>query len=65
MVCNLLKQTPSALDALGNTCKNISGVLNGLVPLPSLAQSVQASNNGRLPALPLPISGELYGTAAK
>jgi virulence factor Mce-like protein len=65
MVCNLLKQTPSALDALGNACKNISGVLNGLVPLPSLAQSVQASNNGRLPTLPLPISGELYGTAAK
>jgi len=65
MVCNLLKQTPNALDVVGDACKNIAGVLDGLVPLPSVAQTVEALNNGRLPTLPLPISGQLYGTAAK
>jgi virulence factor Mce-like protein len=65
MICNLLKQTPAGFGALGNTCKSISGVLDGLVPLPSIAQAVQASNNGQLPPLPLPIAGQLYGTAAK
>jgi virulence factor Mce-like protein len=63
MICNLLKQTPAGFGALGNTCKSISGVLDGLVPLPSIAQAVQASNNGQLPPLPLPIAGQLYGTA--
>jgi phospholipid/cholesterol/gamma-HCH transport system substrate-binding protein len=65
MVCNLLKQTPSALAVVGDACKNIAGVLDGLVPLPSVAQTVQALSNGTLPTLPLPISGQLYGTAAK
>jgi phospholipid/cholesterol/gamma-HCH transport system substrate-binding protein len=65
MICNLLKQTPAGFGALGNVCKSISGVLDGLVPLPSIAQAVQASNNGQLPPLPLPIAGQLYGTAAK
>ena len=65
MICNLLKQTPAGFGALGNACKSISGVLDGLVPLPSIAQAVQASNNGQLPPLPLPIAGQLYGTAAK
>jgi virulence factor Mce-like protein len=65
MVCNLLKQTPNALNAVGDACKNIAGVLDGLVPLPSVAQTVEALSNGRLPTLPLPISGQLYGTAAK
>jgi phospholipid/cholesterol/gamma-HCH transport system substrate-binding protein len=65
MVCNLLKQTPDALDVVGDACKNIAGVLDGLVPLPSVAQTVEALSNGRLPTLPLPISGQLYGTAAK
>jgi virulence factor Mce-like protein len=65
MICNMLKQTPAGFGALGNVCKSISGVLDGLVPLPSIAQAVQASNNGQLPPLPLPIAGQLYGTAAK
>jgi virulence factor Mce-like protein len=64
MVCNLLKQTPSALDVLGDACKNIAGLVDGLVPLPSIAQVLQAAGQGKLPALPLPISGQLYGTAA-
>lgn len=65
MVCNLLKQTPEALDALGNACKGISKLVDGLVPLPSIAQVVQSADNGQLPPLPLPIAGELYGTGTK
>jgi phospholipid/cholesterol/gamma-HCH transport system substrate-binding protein len=65
MVCNLLKQTPDALDVLGDACKNIAGLVDGLVPIPSVAQVLEASSRGALPALPLPISGQLYGTAAK
>lgn len=64
MICNLLKQVP-VVDVLGNACKSIAGVLDGLVPLPSVAQVVQALEQGRLPPLPLPIAGQLYGTAAK
>ncbi|WP_199434442.1 MCE family protein [Qaidamihabitans albus] len=62
MICNLLKQTPDALDALGDTCNSIAPVLNGAVPLPSLAQSVNALNNGKLPPLPLPLASQVYGT---
>jgi len=65
MVCNLLKQTPDALDVLGDACKNVAGLVDGLVPIPSIAQVIEASGRGALPALPLPISGQLYGTAAK
>lgn len=65
MVCNLLKQTPEALDALGDACKGIAGLVDGLVPLPSIAQVIQSANNGQLPPLPLPIAGELYGTGTK
>lgn len=65
MVCNLLKQTPEALDALGNACKGIAKLVDGLVPLPSIAQVVQSADNGQLPPLPLPIAGELYGTGTK
>ncbi|KZB82020.1 MCE family protein [Amycolatopsis regifaucium] len=65
MVCNLLKQTPDALDALGDACKGIAGLVDGLVPLPSIAQVIQSSQAGQLPPLPLPIAGQLYGTAAK
>ncbi|MFE6609406.1 MCE family protein [Amycolatopsis sp. NPDC057786] len=65
MVCNLLKQTPEALDALGDACKGVAGLVDGLVPLPSIAQVVEASHRGQLPPLPLPIAGELYGSGAK
>lgn len=65
MVCNLLKQTPEALDALGDACKGIAGLVDGLVPLPSIAQVIQSANSGQLPPLPLPIAGELYGTGTK
>ncbi|MGW5716587.1 MCE family protein [Amycolatopsis sp. NPDC003865] len=62
MICRLLKQTPDALDALGNACEGIAGVVDGLVPLPSVAQTVQALQAGKLPPLPLPIAGQLYGS---
>ncbi|MFE0023201.1 MCE family protein [Amycolatopsis sp. NPDC059021] len=62
MVCNLLKQTPAALDALGDACKSIAGVVDGLVPLPSIAQVIHSLQNGQLPPLPLPIAGQLYGS---
>ncbi|WP_340684773.1 MCE family protein [Amycolatopsis coloradensis] len=65
MVCNLLKQTPDALDALGDACKGVAGLVDGLVPLPSIAQVIQSSQAGQLPPLPLPIAGELYGSGAK
>lgn len=61
MVCSLLKQVPVA-GALGDACKQLAGVLQGAVPLPSIAQTLQALQNGELPPLPLPISGQLYGS---
>ncbi|EHY90062.1 MCE family protein [Saccharomonospora azurea] len=61
MVCGLLKQTPKALDALGGLCSKLSGVLEGAVPLPSLAESVNSLNKGELPPLPLPLVGQITG----
>ncbi|PRX43918.1 virulence factor Mce-like protein [Prauserella shujinwangii] len=62
MVCNLLRQTPEALDVLGDTCASLAPVLDGTLQLPSLAQSVHALNNGQLPPLPLPLASQVYGT---
>ncbi|GAB3479472.1 MCE family protein [Amycolatopsis cihanbeyliensis] len=62
MICNLLKQTPEALDFLGDTCGALAPVLDGLVPLPSVAQTIYALEHRELPPLPLPIAGALYGT---
>ncbi|EHR48971.1 virulence factor Mce family protein [Saccharomonospora marina XMU15] len=59
MICNFLKQTPEELDALGELCGQLAPVLDGALPLPSLAQSVNALNNGELPDLPLPVLGQL------
>ncbi|OLT42575.1 ABC transporter substrate-binding protein [Saccharomonospora sp. CUA-673] len=56
MVCNLLKQTPSALDAVGNLCQGVADTVEGAAPLPSLAESVKALNKGELPPLPLPVT---------
>ncbi|WP_028661912.1 MCE family protein [Saccharomonospora saliphila] len=59
MVCGFLQQTPEALDALGDVCSDLAPVLDGTVPLPSLAQSVNALNKGEMPDLPLPILGQV------
>jgi phospholipid/cholesterol/gamma-HCH transport system substrate-binding protein len=62
MICRLLKQAGKGIpDVLGNACEGIAGVVDGIVPLPSLAQTVQALQAGQLPPLPLPIAGQLYG----
>jgi hypothetical protein len=37
-------------------------VVDGLIPLPSVAQTVQALQSGKLPPLQLPIAGQLYGS---
>jgi phospholipid/cholesterol/gamma-HCH transport system substrate-binding protein len=63
MICSLVKQVP-LVGALGDACKQLAGVVQGLVPLPSIAQIVQAGENGQLPPLPLPVT-QAYGTAAK
>ncbi|ACU95452.1 MCE family protein [Saccharomonospora viridis] len=65
MVCNLLKQTPRALDALGKLCADAAGVLDGVVQLPSLAQTVNALNKGKLPPLPLPVLGQITGSGGE
>ncbi|GAB3580547.1 MCE family protein [Amycolatopsis endophytica] len=64
MICNLLKQTPDALDAIGDLCGSIAPLLDKTVPLPSVAQTVHALQNGELPPLPLPLAETVYGTGA-
>jgi phospholipid/cholesterol/gamma-HCH transport system substrate-binding protein len=64
MVCNLLKQTDATKALLGSACDGIAGVVNGLVPLPSTAQVLQSLENGKLPPLPLPLAGQVYGTGS-
>jgi phospholipid/cholesterol/gamma-HCH transport system substrate-binding protein len=64
MICNLLKQTPEALDAIGDLCGSIAPLLDRTVPLPSVAQTVHALQNGELPPLPLPLAETVYGTGA-
>ncbi|EIE97393.1 MCE family protein [Saccharomonospora glauca] len=65
MVCNLLRQTPEALDVLGNLCADVAGVLDGVLELPSLAESVNALNKGKLPPLPLPLVGQLTSSGGQ
>jgi phospholipid/cholesterol/gamma-HCH transport system substrate-binding protein len=63
-VCKLLEQTtPSNVPpVLANACKQIAPVLQGLVPLPSAAQVLTSLQQGKLPPLPLPLAGVVYGT---
>ncbi|WP_116051026.1 MCE family protein [Amycolatopsis palatopharyngis] len=62
MICNFLQQTPEALDLIGDACGDIAPLLDGTVPLPSVAQTIQALESGELPPLPLPLAGQVYGT---
>lgn len=62
MVCSLLRQTPEQLDAVGDACAEVAPLLDGTVPAPSVAQTVNALNQGQLPPLPLPIAGVVYGS---
>ncbi|WP_019807114.1 MCE family protein [Saccharomonospora halophila] len=59
MVCGFLQQTPEALDTVGDLCADMAPVVDGTVPLPSLAQAAHALNEGELPELPLPVLGQI------
>lgn len=63
-VCHLLQQlTPSNIPpVLAQACSQIAPILQGAVPLPSAAQVIQSLQQGKLPPLPLPLAGVLYGT---
>lgn len=65
MICNFLQQTPEALDLVGDACASVAPLVEGIVPLPSVAQTLNALQNGQLPPLPLPLAGQVYGTAAQ
>lgn len=63
-VCHLLQQlTPSNIPpVLAQACSQIAPILQGAVPLPSAAQVIESLQQGKLPPLPLPLAGVLYGT---
>jgi virulence factor Mce-like protein len=63
-VCHLLQQlTPSNIPpVLAQACGQIAPILQGAVPLPSAAQVIQSLQQGKLPPLPLPLAGVVYGT---
>jgi virulence factor Mce-like protein len=63
-VCHLLQQvTPANLPtALADACNQIAPVLSGALPLPSAAQVLASLQQGKLPPLPLPLAGIVYGT---
>jgi virulence factor Mce-like protein len=65
MICKLLQQAGGASipPALASACSSIAGVLSGAVQLPTPAQTLAALQQGKLPPLPLPLAGTLYGTA--
>ena len=63
-VCHLLQQlTPANIpQVLADACNQIAPVLQGVLPLPSAAQVLEALQQGKLPPLPLPLAGVVYGT---
>jgi phospholipid/cholesterol/gamma-HCH transport system substrate-binding protein len=63
-VCHLLQQsTPANLpQVLADACNQIAPVLSGALPLPSAAQVLTALQQGKLPPLPLPLAGIVFGT---
>lgn len=64
MVCNLLRTAaPEGIPvALRDACSQLAPIVQGLVPLPSAVDVLNAFRNGSLPALPMPLSGMVYGT---
>ena len=61
MLCRLLKAgTPKQVPAFLNTaCGQLASVLDGTLTLPSVAQTLQDLQEGKIPPLPLPIAGTL------
>ncbi|HEX5407408.1 MAG TPA: MCE family protein [Pseudonocardiaceae bacterium] len=66
IVCKLLRQTtPSNIPpVLATACNQIAPILQGLVKLPTPAQTLTALQQGKLPPLPLPLAGTLYGSGS-
>lgn len=65
MVCNLLAKG-SNLGFLRDACGQVTEVMNKVAPLPSVAQTLHALQQGKLPPLPLPlISGTANGLVPK
>src|SRR5262249_26060628 len=64
LVCTLLRQTtPAQLpQVLADTCAKLAPVVQGLVRLPSPAQVIASLQQGKLPPLPLPLAGAMYGS---
>ncbi len=64
IVCKLIAQTTPANvpPILANACNQIAPILNGALTLPTPAQTLTALQQGKLPPLPLPLVGTLYGT---
>ena len=60
MVCNLVKQlAPKNIPpALTEACGQLAGVLNQVLPLPSVAQVISSLQQGKLPPLPVPLLGQ-------
>jgi virulence factor Mce-like protein len=63
-ICKLLQQgTPSNVPpVLSTACSQIAPILSGAVPLPTAAQVLASLQQGKLPPLPLPLAGVVYGT---
>lgn len=57
LVCNMLSRGPG-LGFLRDACAQVTSVVNKFAPLPSVAQTLHALQEGRLPPLPLPLLGD-------
>jgi virulence factor Mce-like protein len=64
-VCHLIQQlSPANLPpALADICNQLAPVLSGALPLPSAAQVLTALQQGKLPPLPLPLAGIVFGSS--
>lgn len=62
VVCGLLKQVSQLPSVLGSTCDSLAPVVQGLVPLPSPAEVISSLQQGKLPPLPLPVAGAMFGS---
>ena len=59
MVCNLLAKGVNQVQGpLGQACSEVSSIMNQFAPLPSVAQTLHALQQGKLPPLPLPLIGD-------
>lgn len=58
-VCKLLQteKPPNVPQNLTNTCNQLQSVVDGVAPLPSVAQTLSSLQEGTLPPLPLGLSG--------